>query len=354
MQGIFLFCRAGFESECAAEIQAHANDLGIYGYCKAKAESGYVIFVPGEADEAHRLHRELPFVSLIFSRQWFVVLAMRNDLPQDDRISPFLDDLVHMPAPAQQLVIETPDTNEAKELSGLCRSIYRPAQTLLQARGLFNEKQRTDALRCHICFMSVQAAYVGYSYCDNSSPWQMGIPRLKSPYGAPSRSTLKLDEAFFTFLTEKERERKLKPGMSAVDLGACPGGWTWQLVRRGLHVTAVDNGAMDERVMDTGLVAHLRVDGFRFQPEKPVDWMVCDIVESPMRTADLMARWLVNGWCRQTIFNLKLPMKKRWLELNNCLDHIKTQLSHAGIKYQLRARQLYHDREEVTVFIVLE
>lgn len=38
--------------------------------------------------------------------------------------------------------------------------------------------------------------------------------------------------------------------------------------------------------------------------------MVCDMVEKPAKVAALMAQWLVNGWCRETIFNLKLPMKK--------------------------------------------
>ncbi len=107
----------------------------------------------------------------------------------------------------------------------------------------------------------------------------MGIPRLKFPTGAPSRSTLKLEEAFLTFLSERERADKLKPGMSAVDLGAAPGGWTWQLVKRGLRVAAVDNGPMAEALMASGLVEHCRIDGFRYRPAQPVDWLVCDIVE---------------------------------------------------------------------------
>lgn len=37
--------------------------------------------------------------------------------------------------------------------------------------------------------------------------------------------------------------------------------------------------------------------------------MVCDMVGKPAKVAALMAQWLVNGWCRETIFNLKLPMK---------------------------------------------
>jgi 23S rRNA C2498 (ribose-2'-O)-methylase RlmM len=39
------------------------------------------------------------------------------------------------------------------------------------------------------------------------------------------------------------------------------------------------------------------------------------MVEKPAKVAALMAQWLVNGWCRETIFNLKLPMKKRYEEV---------------------------------------
>jgi 23S rRNA (cytidine2498-2'-O)-methyltransferase len=60
-----------------------------------------------------------------------------------------------------------------------------------------------------------------------------------------------------------------------------------------------------------------------------------------------MATWLREGWCRQAIFNLKLPMKKRWLETQLCLQRVSDE---AGMPLRLRARQLYHDREEITVF----
>src|SRR3546814_19903708 len=75
--------------------------------------------------------------------------------------------------------------------------------------------------------------------------------------------------------------------------------------------------------------------------------MVCDMVEQPRRVAARMGEWFANGWCRQAIFNLKLPMKKRWLETTLCLDLLQ---QHAGQALTIRARQLYHDREEITVF----
>ena len=168
-----------------------------------------------------------------------------------------------------------------------------------------------------------------------------------SCWHAPSRSALKLDEALLTLLDTDERARLLQPGMRAADLGAAPGGWTWVLTRHGLFVTAVDNGPLREHVLATGQVEHLRAAGFHWQPPRPLDWMVCDMVEQPRRVADRMGTWFREGWCRQAIFNLKLPMKKRWQETALCLDRFATQ---AHVPLTVRARQLYHDREEITVF----
>ncbi len=82
----------------------------------------------------------------------------------------------------------------------------------------------------------------------------MGIPRLKFPSDAPSRSTLKLEEAFHVFIPADEWDERLANGMYAVDLGACPGGWTYQLVKRNMWVSSVDNGPMAQSLMDTGQV----------------------------------------------------------------------------------------------------
>ena len=54
------------------------------------------------------------------------------------------------------------------------------------------------------------------------------------------------------------------------------------------------------------------------------------------------------GWCKHAIFNLKLPMKKRWDETRLCLELFADK---AGKPLTIRAKQLYHDREEITVFV---
>jgi 23S rRNA (cytidine2498-2'-O)-methyltransferase len=102
-----------------------------------------------------------------------------------------------------------------------------------------------------------------------------------------------------------------------------------------------------QALLDSGRIEHLRADGFGWQPKHPLDWMVCDMVEQPRRVAARMAQWFHEGWCRQAIFNLKLPMKKRWDETLLCLELFREQ---ARRPLTIRARQLYHDREEITVF----
>ena len=161
---------------------------------------------------------------------------------------------------------------------------------------------------------------------------------------------MKLAEAFVTFLGEKE-STLLRAGLHAVDLGAAPGGWTWQLTQRGLRVTAIDNGALKGDVAIDPRVTHLREDGLTWRPRRPVDWLVCDIVEQPLRIADLIARWIADGSTRRAIFNLKLPMKKRYDAVVRCVAHMDDILGRAGIDHELRIRQLYHDREEVTGYL---
>src|SRR4030095_8337208 len=131
--------------------------------------------------------------------------------------------------------------------------------------------------RLHVVFTSKEQAYVATSAPGWNSAWPMGIPRLKMPHGVPSRSTLKLAEAFGAFLSEEEQLRLLRPGLHAVDLGAAPGGWTWQLAYRGIRVTAIDNGPLKGEIRDDPLVTHVRADGLKFLPKRPVDWLVCDI-----------------------------------------------------------------------------
>ncbi|WP_114194514.1 23S rRNA (cytidine(2498)-2'-O)-methyltransferase RlmM [Edaphovirga cremea] len=352
MNKLALYCRQGFEKECAAEITEKAAALEIYGFARVKENSAYVLFECYQPEDADRLARALPFRELIFARQILVVGELLKDLPPEDRVSPIVGMLMGVVENAGELRVEMPDTNEAKELTRFCRKLTVPLRSALRAQKLLMTKENPQRPVIHVFFIASGCCYVGYSYSNNNSPFYMGIPRLKFPSEAPSRSTLKLEEAFHVFIPADEWDERLASGMYAVDLGACPGGWTYQLVQRSMMVFAVDNGPMAPSLMDTGQVTHCREDGFRYEPTRSnIYWLVCDMVEKPAKVAHLMANWLVKGWCREAIFNLKLPMKKRYEEVTQNLQMIKQLLDEQGINSEIHAKQLYHDREEVTVHV---
>ncbi|MXN87661.1 23S rRNA (cytidine(2498)-2'-O)-methyltransferase RlmM [Pasteurella canis] len=362
MNKLAFYCRSGFEKEVAAEVTEKANALGIFGFARVMENSGYVIFECYQQGDADRLAREIPFNQLIFARQMLVVSELLTDLSPQDRISPIVKQYQQTVAQinlkqSSEIWVETADTNEAKVLSVFCRKFTVPLRQALKKQGWLNApRNKSVMVTLHILFINTTSCYVGYSYNHNHSDYFMGIPRLKFPADAPSRSTLKLEEAILTFIPKKQETMRLQETMYAVDLGACPGGWTYQLVKRGLFVYAVDHGKMAESLHETGRIEHCPEDGFKFQPPKrrKIDWLVCDMVEQPMRIANLIAKWLVNGWCNETIFNLKLPMKKRYLEVQKCLQYLEEQLIKHSINYQIQAKHLYHDREEVTVHIAVK
>lgn len=355
MNHLVLYCRSGFEKECAAEIVDHCLRLGIQGRVGTGEATGFVIFTTMQKDLGPIIAGQLKFKNLVFCRQMFGAFDEIVNLPQSNRTGPIIAALKSKNVCVGDVCVETADTDKSKQILPFCRKFAPHFMRTATEEGVLAGNGIPNNLRLHLFFISSDRVYAGISHRSNSSPWYMGIPRLKFPKDAPSRSTLKLEEAFHVFLSPGEQLSLLKAGMRAVDLGAAPGGWTYQLIRRGILVEAVDNGPMDKALTHSGLVRHVKADGFSYSPRRPVDWMVCDIADQPRRIAKLVGTWLARGLCKRTIFNLKLPMKKRYDEVKLCLHIFKTELARnsAGRKYSILVKQLYHDREEVTGYISL-
>lgn len=341
---IVAHCRIGFEPECGSDLERVAAQARMPLAVDARRDRAFVTAVGVEDVRRwnHALAAEPPqFARSLFAGSGPHVLSSR------DRIEPLIALVADLGPPFQSVWLETADTNEGKTHSGLCRRLAPLFEAELISRKML-VRDAADRPRLHVLFETAERAWVGISESPTGSAWPMGIPRLTMPRAAPSRSTLKLAEAIVTFLDEQERERAFVPGMRAVDLGAAPGGWTWQLVQRGLAVVAVDNGPLQASIAGEPLVEHLRIDGLTYRPRRAVDWMVCDMVLQPSRIATLVAGWLADGACRRTIFNLKLPMKKRYAEVQRCQTIIREALDARRVRHTLRFRQLYHDREEIT------
>jgi 23S rRNA (cytidine2498-2'-O)-methyltransferase len=335
---LLLFCRAGFEADLAAEC------VELWPAERVASVAGTVALKYASVSAAGLAYAALELRELVFARQ-AVWTGARLALGRKDRIA-VLKNALGTAVVQAEAWFELPDSEAGKAMAGLARGLQRPFDQALQAHSVQGD------WRVSVVLEDGEHAWLGLALPERAAMTPGGIPRLKFPADAPSRSTLKLDEALLYLADERTRQDCLQPGHSAVDLGAAPGGWTYQLLRRGLKVIAIDNGPMSPKLQrwlnPPASLSHLRVDGLRYKPKQPVHLVVCDMVIAPQKTAQVMAEWIQGGHAKTAIFNLKLPMKQRLAAIQAARKSIAEQL---GSTHQLVIKQLYHDRDEVTCLL---
>ena len=170
--------------------------------------------------------------------------------------------------------------------------------------------------------------------------WAGGQRRMMDDAQAPSRSFLKVEEAYLVLGSAP------LPGETVADLGAAPGGWSYSAARRGARVTAVDNGALRGGAAGHPLIEHRAEDAFSFRPAQAVDWLFCDLLDDPRRVLRLLRDWTGARWCRRFIVNLKFGRHDPLALLREALSD---EAGIAGRCGALRPRHLYHDRDELTL-----
>lgn len=169
-----------------------------------------------------------------------------------------------------------------------------------------------------------------------------GQRRMKDDPQAPSRSYLKVEEAF-AIMGQSPKE-----GDIVADLGAAPGGWTWAALKRGATVYAIDNGPLKKGPLDHPNVIHLKTDAYTWiPPHQPVDWLFCDMVDHPFQVYERIKIWFEKKWFKNAVVNFKYgyydPVKV--LELLHSSSGI--------LRYtdSFTCRHLFHDRDEITVCV---
>jgi 23S rRNA C2498 (ribose-2'-O)-methylase RlmM len=213
------------------------------------------------------------------------------------------------------------------------KALERKAENLIA-------QNRGKLLHCFLCHAGL---YFGiHEPARLSAKEPGGVRRMRFDSGAPSRSYLKVEEALALMQCEPQAKEKV------VDLGAAPGGWSFAFAKRGCYVTSVDNGPLKIKTDYSGEIHHLRVDGPSFNPDPshlPVDWLVADMLIPPAKALELLRKWAGRKWTKQLIVNIKIPQHNVYQGLKGVVEWIKAP-QFSG----LQIRQLYHDRQEVTIF----
>jgi len=173
-----------------------------------------------------------------------------------------------------------------------------------------------------------------------------GIARATLPADAPSRAWLKAEQAM-AWAGWDAADRWV--GKSALELGSAPGGISLALVRRGLHVDAVDPAPMNPAVLaETGpggaKVRHLKQPVGQLTGVSQTDLLVSDMNLAPPAVLRYLERLQARVRARYWIITLKLndsAMVTRLSDFRERLARIAPD--------PVRVVQLPANRREVTV-----
>lgn len=176
----------------------------------------------------------------------------------------------------------------------------------------------------------------------NLSDWAGGQRRFAREKGQISRAEFKLLEALEVFGLE------LPPGGVVLDLGAAPGGWVRVLRQHEQFVTAVDPAELHPSLAQDRSVRHKQMTAEAYLQEGPDQF---DLITNDMRldardSARLMVAYAPTLYRHgRALMTLKLPEEKR----ETVLDHAFNILRQG---YEIeKARQLFHNRSEITVLL---
>ena len=129
--------------------------------------------------------------------------------------------------------------------------------------------------------------------------------QLNDPYVKAAKARGFRSRAAFKLTEMDAKLHLLKPGMRVVDLGAAPGSWSYVALARGARVLAVDRAPLRADLMRHPRLTFRRGDAFTFQPDEPVDWLLCDVIAAPVRSLGLLLAWVEARRARRFVVTIK-------------------------------------------------
>lgn len=228
--------------------------------------------------------------------------------------------------------------------SGIVELLRKRQRRLLRSRriedGLFAKNEalaQVGLITPNAGFLSVSLPAELHRLRRCVAPFSGGVVEVAPDRKAPSRAFAKLLEA------ELRLGRRIELDDVCVDLGSSPGSWAYVALSRGASVTAIDRSPLRPDLMKNSRLKFVRGDAFRFAPESPVDWLLCDVIAPPERTMDLLRRWLDERWCRRFCVTIKFRGAGDYIKL----EAAKQWLAESGAEFLMR--RLTNNKNEVTV-----
>ncbi len=171
-----------------------------------------------------------------------------------------------------------------------------------------------------------------------SSPFALGeMDFHEDKVMPPSRAYLKLWE-FFTVYAPEEIS-----GGTSIDVGSCPGGWTWVLRTLNFDkIYSVDKAPIEKRIMDLGHIDFRKESAFGLNPDdfEPIDWFCSDIICYPERLLNLVNRFRDSGKVKNFVCTIKYQAETDWEKTLKFLEIPNSRIVH-----------LHHNKHEVTWFL---
>ncbi|MFG1628823.1 SAM-dependent methyltransferase [Kribbella sp. NPDC049227] len=269
---------------------------------------------------------------IVFVRHLTTEIAGFDELPPDYELAELV--LSALPDYPKALAVQA-----WTDGAGTGGSYYHRLEQALTERGVTVTRSGQDVVVS--CFVGRRSILLGLNrLVDSLSDWPGGRMRLARGEERVSRSEFKLEEAIATFGLE------LPPGGKAVDLGASPGGWTRILRQHGQEVWSVDPGSLDQRLQRDRGIHHAATTAGRFFAENRVRF---DVVVNDMRMDQVMsARMMVDAAAHLRRGGLAIVTLKGGGK--NPLDGVRRGIDVLRRQYDvLHARQLHHNRNEITV-----
>jgi 23S rRNA (cytidine2498-2'-O)-methyltransferase len=165
-----------------------------------------------------------------------------------------------------------------------------------------------------------------------------------------SRAGAKIAEALHYLLLYRPA---LKEGSHWIELGACPGGMTSELLARNQRVTAIDRAPLDKRLDGRPGLKFFLDDVAAFQPRAGTsyDALLCDMNGPPEESIEQvirLSRFLKQGGL--VVFTLKVPRVDSVEEPNELFRLIVSMYKAAGLRLFAQTHLTYN-RHEFTLFL---